>query len=135
MRYVDKTVVGLTIAFLILLALNFVLAEWMRFIGLQSLARGAVALGLLVLWRSGLVSFGHALYFGFGAYTAVMLSLTGFTDAFLLVFAVGATGIVIFGHDEIQGRVSQSGLVFGSDHRTSSQEPYTVSVDDTKINK
>ncbi|MEE1554859.1 MAG: branched-chain amino acid ABC transporter permease, partial [Alphaproteobacteria bacterium] len=75
MRYVDKTVIGLTIAFLVLLALNFVLAEWMRFIGLQSLARGAVALGLLVLWRSGLVSFGHALYFGFGAYTTVMLSL------------------------------------------------------------
>ena len=87
MRYVDKTVIGLTIPFLVLLAANFFLAEWMRFIGLQSLARGAVALGLLVLWRSGLISFGHALYFGFGAYTAVMLSLAGFSDAFILVFA------------------------------------------------
>ena len=97
MRYVDKTVIGLTIAFLVILALNFVLAEWMRFIGLQSLARGAVALGLLVLWRSGLVSFGHALYFGFGAYTAVMLSLAGFTDAFVLVFAATVmSGLLAF---------------------------------------
>ena len=97
MRYVDKTVIGLTIAFLVLLALNFVLAEWMLFIGLQSLARGAVALGLLVLWRSGLVSFGHALYFGFGAYTAVMLSLAGFTDAFVLVFAATVmSGLLAF---------------------------------------
>ncbi len=97
MRYVDKTVIGLTVAFLVLLALDFVLAEWMRFIGLQSLARGAVALGLLVLWRSGLMSFGHALFFGFGAYTAVMLSLVGVSDAFALVFAATLmTGLLAF---------------------------------------
>ena len=97
MRYVDKTVIGLTVAFLVLLALDFVLAEWMRFIGLQSLARGAVALGLLVLWRSGLMSFGHALFFGFGAYTAVMLSLVGVSDAFALVFAATlTTGLLAF---------------------------------------
>ena len=97
MRYADKTVIGLTVAFLVLLALDFVLAEWMRFIGLQSLARGAVALGLLVLWRSGLMSFGHALFFGFGAYTAVMLSLVGVSDAFVLVFAATLmTGLLAF---------------------------------------
>ena len=97
MRYVDKTVIGLTVAFLVLLALDFVLAEWMRFIGLQSLARGAVALGLLVLWRSGLMSFGHALFFGFGAYPAVMLSLVGVSDAFALVFAATLmTGLLAF---------------------------------------
>ena len=87
MRYLDKTVVGLSIAFLVLLWADFFMAEWMRFVGLQSLSRGAVALGLLVLWRTGLVSFGHALYFGFGAYAAAMLTLIGFHDAFLLVFA------------------------------------------------
>ena len=87
MRHIDKTVVGLTIAFLALLFADFFMAEWMRFIGLQSLARGTVALGLLVLWRTGLVSFGHALYFGFGAYAAAMLTLLGYHDAFFLVFA------------------------------------------------
>ncbi len=86
-QYLDKTVVGLTIAFLILLFADFFMAEWVRFIGLQSLARGAVALGLMVLWRTGLVSFGHALYFGVGAYAAAMLTLLDFHDAFFLVFA------------------------------------------------
>ena len=84
MRYLDKTVVGLSIVFVALVFADFFMAEWMRFIGLQSLARGAVALGLLVLWRTGLVSFGHALYFGFGAYAAAMLTLIGYHDAFLL---------------------------------------------------
>lgn len=81
----DKTLTALTVAFVVLLAADFLLAEWMRFIGLQTLARGAVALGLLVLWRTGLVSFGHALYFGFGAYAAALLSREGVTDAFLLI--------------------------------------------------
>jgi branched-chain amino acid transport system permease protein len=97
MRYVDKTVVGLSIAFVVLVFADFYMADWMRFIGLQSLARGAVALGLLVLWRTGLVSFGHALYFGFGAYAAAMLTLIGFHDAFFLVFAgTLAAGILAY---------------------------------------
>lgn len=84
MWYRDKTVIGVIIAAVALLALNPFLEEWMRFIGLQSLARGAVALGLLLLWRAGLVSFGHALFFGWGAYTAALLSKVGLTDAVLL---------------------------------------------------
>jgi len=86
--HLDRTLVGLTIAFVALLVADFLIADWMRFIGLQTMARGAVALGLLVLWRTGLISFGHALYFGWGAYTAALLSRTGVTtDALLLVLA------------------------------------------------
>ena len=87
MWYRDKTVIGIVIAAVLLLVLNQFLAEWMRFIGLQSLARGAVALGLLLLWRAGLVSFGHALFFGWGAYTAALLSKVGLSDAVLLTIA------------------------------------------------
>lgn len=96
-KIIDKTLVALTIAFVVLLIADFLLAEWMRFIGLQTLARGAVALGLLVLWRTGLVSFGHALYFGFGAYAAALLSRHGTTDAFVLTFgATLAAGLLAF---------------------------------------
>ena len=63
-RLFDKTFWGLTIGLVGLLVLNFFLEEWMRTIGLQSLSRGCVAIGLLILWRAGLVSFGHALFFG-----------------------------------------------------------------------
>ena len=83
----DKTFWGLTAGLVLLLALNFALEEWMRTIGLQSMARGCVAIGLLILWRAGLISFGHALFFGFGAYTVAMLQIGGVNDAFLLLAA------------------------------------------------
>ena len=51
-RLFDKTFWGLTIGFVALLVLNFLLADWMRNIGLQSLSRGTVAIGLLILWRT-----------------------------------------------------------------------------------
>ena len=74
-RLFDRTFWGLTIGLVALFALNFLLEEWMRTIGLQTLSRGLVAIGLLILWRAGLVSFGHALFFGFGAYTVAMLQI------------------------------------------------------------
>ena len=57
-------------------------------------------LGLLVLWRTGLVSFGHALYFGLGAYTVALLDIyLGISDAFLRlaasVLVSGVIGILI----------------------------------------
>ena len=84
-RYIDRTIIGLTIALVILIILDFVLADWMRFIVIQSFSRGAVALGLLVLWRTGLISFGHALYFSIGAYAAVLAQREFVNDAFFLV--------------------------------------------------
>lgn len=97
MRYIDRTVIGLVLALIALLVINEMLADWVRFIFLQSVARGAVALGLLVLWRTGLVSFGHALYFGFGAYATALLSQAGLSDAVLLsVISTLAAGLLAF---------------------------------------
>lgn len=93
----DKTLWGLTIGLIVVLLLNFFLADWMRGIGLQSLSRGMVALGLLVLWRTGLISFGHALFFGFGAYTAAMLQRAGVND-FFVVLIVGTVVAGLFAY-------------------------------------
>ncbi len=84
-RLMDRTFWGLTIGLIALIVLNFLLEDWMRNIGLQSLSRGIVAIGLLILWRTGLVSFGHALFFGFGAYTVAMLQFAGVNEIFVLV--------------------------------------------------
>ena len=93
-RHMDKTIWGLTIGLIVLLVLNLIVPEWLRAIGTLSLARGSVALGLLVLWRCGLISFGHALFFGFGAYSvALMVKYVGITDAFLTI----ACGVVVSG--------------------------------------
>ena len=96
-RLLDKTFWGLTLGLIALFALNFGLEEWMRTIGLQTMARGCVAIGLLILWRAGLISFGHALFFGFGAYTVALLQLGGVQDAFLLVIAgTAVAGLLAF---------------------------------------
>lgn len=84
-RFADRTVWGITIAAIVLLLLAFVIPNWMLFIFLQSLARGAVALGLLVLWRTGLISFGHALFFAAGAYGAVYVQRVILNDALVMV--------------------------------------------------
>lgn len=94
----DRTLWGLTVGLAILLLLNLAAPDWFRTILTLSLARGSVALGLLVLWRCGLISFGHALYFGFGAYTVgLMDKYLGLTDAFLTTAcAVAAAGLCAF---------------------------------------
>ena len=97
-RLLDKTFWGLTGGLIFLFLLNFFLEEWMRTIGLQTLARGLVAIGLLALWRTGMVSFGHALFFGFGAYTVAMLQIGGVNDIFVLLFCgTAVAGLLALG--------------------------------------
>jgi branched-chain amino acid transport system permease protein len=52
------------------LALGLVLPQWAVFILTVAFASGLVALGLALLLRAGLVSFGQALYYCLGAYSA-----------------------------------------------------------------
>lgn len=97
-RLFDHTVWGLLAGAFVLVISAFFLKDWMLFTGIQSLGMGAVALGMLVLWRTGLISFGHALFFGFSAYTVALLNeFAGVTDYFLLVFAgTLSAGILAF---------------------------------------
>lgn len=70
----DRTVLGLTIGFAAVILLGvFVLPDWLLNQFLIAFSRALAVLGLMVLWRTGLVSFGHALYFGLGAYTVALL--------------------------------------------------------------
>ncbi len=96
-RLADRTVIGLSVAAVVLAGLALAIPNWMLFIFLQSLARGAVALGLLVLWRTGLISFGHALFFAAGAYGAVFMQRMIVNDAFAMVAAgLVASGVLAF---------------------------------------
>ena len=69
----DKTIRWAVIGFAILAAAGWLLPAWILNNVMFGLARGLAVLGLLVLWRTGLVSFGHALYFGLGAYAVALL--------------------------------------------------------------
>ena len=76
----------------IALAIGAFLPDWAIFLGIVSLAKGLVVLGLMLLWRTGLVSFGQGLFYGAGAYTVgVLPQYVAITDALLLV-AIAAIG-------------------------------------------
>ncbi|MDE1931661.1 MAG: branched-chain amino acid ABC transporter permease, partial [Alphaproteobacteria bacterium] len=78
----DRTIIGLCVVAAALAVASFFIPAWMVFIGVISLAKGLVVLGLMVLWRTGLVSFGQSLYYALGAYAVGLAHLYwGLTDA------------------------------------------------------
>jgi len=86
-----RTTLGLAIALVALAAAAPLLPRWAMFLVIISLAKGLAALGLLLLMRTGLVSFGQGLYFATGAYAAgVAANSLHVGDAALMVLGGGA---------------------------------------------
>jgi branched-chain amino acid transport system permease protein len=91
----DLTLTLLAVALFGLLALGAVLPLWMVFLLTVAFAKALVVIGLVVMMRAGLVSFGQGLYYGLGAYTAgLMTNFLGVTDAVALVVLGGAASAV-----------------------------------------
>lgn len=75
---------------LALLAGGLLLPNWLLFTLTRAIASGLVALGIVTLMRSGLVSFGQGLVYCLGAYASGLLaSRAGVSDIFVLL-AIGA---------------------------------------------
>jgi ABC-type branched-subunit amino acid transport system permease subunit len=82
----DRTILLLCAIFVAAVAAGFVIPDWAIFLTTVAVAKALVVLGLMILWRTGLVSFGQALYFGAGGYAAGLAGLWfGLSDAILLV--------------------------------------------------
>ena len=92
----DRTpllIVGVLIA---LLAAGPLVPQWGMFIVTIAFAKGLVALGLMLLLRAGLISFGQALYYCLGAYAAGALGrFLGVSDIFLQMLAGAVTAGVV----------------------------------------
>jgi len=87
----DRTVVLLLASFSILAVTGPWLPQWAMFIMTIAVARGLVVLGLLLLLRAGLVSFGQALFYCLGAYSAGALGrFFGISDIFVEMLVGGA---------------------------------------------
>jgi branched-chain amino acid transport system permease protein len=94
----DGTALRLGVAFVLLVALAFVLPAWAWFLMTLAMAKGLVVLGLLILWRAGLVPFGQALFFGVGGYAVGMLGVyAGVTDVVLLTVVATLLSAVVAG--------------------------------------
>jgi len=82
----DRTVTALTMIMAAVLILTALLPNWVRDLATVSLCYGVVVLGMLLLVRTGLVSFGHGLYYCLGAYAAGALEpLFGITEMAIMI--------------------------------------------------
>jgi ABC-type branched-subunit amino acid transport system permease subunit len=92
----DRTVAILGYALLILLLAGPFVPRWAMFLTNIALCYGIVVLGMMLLMRTGLVSFGHGLYFCLGAYAAGTLEMFfGMSDmAVMLLTAMALSGVV-----------------------------------------
>ena len=85
----DRTPWILGALLVILLVAGPFVPQWAIFLLTIAIAKGLVVLGLLILLRCGLVSFGQALYYCIGAYTAGMLGRLFEVDGVLTLMLSG----------------------------------------------
>jgi len=92
----DNTTRILVGIMVLLLLTGPLLPRWAMFLINVSLCYGTVVLGMMLLMRTGVVSFGHGLYYCLGAYAAGTLDvLFGISEiTVMLAAAVAATGLV-----------------------------------------
>ena len=92
----DRTLLLTVITAGIAGAAGLILPNWALFLVTVAIGKALVVLGLLLLWRAGLVSFGQALFFAGGAYAAGLLARsTGITDAFVLLATGAVSGALL----------------------------------------
>jgi branched-chain amino acid transport system permease protein len=92
MRTVFSGLAGIAI----LLGAGLLAPKWLLFLCTMSAANGIVALGIVLLMRGGVVSFGQGLVFAAGGYAAALLSnRLGVSDALLLAAAGGAASALL----------------------------------------
>lgn len=91
-----RTVAMGLLLMLALLAAGAVLPNWLSFVLTIALAQGLVALGIVLLMRCGVVSFGQGLVFAAGGYAAALASgRLGISDGLLLALLGGTSAAAI----------------------------------------
>lgn len=83
-----KSTILLSSGTVLLLAVGTIMPGWLTFMLTLALAKGLVVLGLLLLMRAGLVSFGQGLYYCLGAYSVAIAGEYLQTQNALLLMAL-----------------------------------------------
>src|SRR5215207_6352841 len=86
------------LAFIAVAAVAPALPPWLVSLATIAFANALVVLGLIVLWRTGLVPFGQALFYAIGAYAVALLGkYTPIRDVFVVILAGAvAAGLVAY---------------------------------------
>jgi ABC-type branched-subunit amino acid transport system permease subunit len=93
----DRTVAAVCMAFVVFVAGGFFLPSWAVSLLIVSLARGLVALGLMVQFRSGFVSFGQALFFAVGAYAIGLVAIKFKLTDMIVLPLIGVAAATLLG--------------------------------------
>jgi ABC-type branched-subunit amino acid transport system permease subunit len=90
-RRIDWTIVAmLAIALIVTLSASFI-PNWIRFLGQLAASTALASVGVMILLRAGLLSFGQSLFYFIGGYIVALLGkYGGVTDAFAVVVAAAA---------------------------------------------
>ncbi|GAB5601661.1 hypothetical protein FJNA_01850 [Thermus sp. FJN-A] len=76
-------------------ALLPLLFPWLGFVLTLALAKGLAALGIALLLRAGLVSFGHGLFYGAGAYAVAFATRGGLGEGLVLLLVALGIGLAL----------------------------------------
>ena len=80
-----RTILG-ALAFVAMAAIAPLLPPWLVSLATIAFANALVVLGLIILWRTGLVPFGQALFYAIGAYAVALIGrYTPIRDVFVVV--------------------------------------------------
>jgi ABC-type branched-subunit amino acid transport system permease subunit len=83
-------------AFVAAAAVAPVMPAWLVSLATIAFANALVVLGLIILWRTGLVPFGQALFYAIGAYAVALLGrYTPVRDVFIVVLAGGVCAAIV----------------------------------------
>lgn len=91
-----KTPLLLILAGLAVFAVGLLIPQWLSYIVTVALGKGLVVVGLVMLMRAGLVSFGQGLYYCIGAYVAGLVTqFGGVTDIFLILLSSVGVSVAV----------------------------------------
>jgi ABC-type branched-subunit amino acid transport system permease subunit len=84
------------LAFVAAAAIAPAIPAWLVSLATIAFANALVVLGLIILWRTGLVPFGQALFYAIGAYAVALIGrYTPMRDVFVVVLAGGFCAAVV----------------------------------------
>ncbi len=93
---IARTILAGLAVMALLLAAGLVMPGWLLFLSTMAISNGVVSLGLVVMMRAGLVSFGQGFAFALGGYAAALIANQwGVTDALLLLLGGGLAAVTV----------------------------------------
>jgi branched-chain amino acid transport system permease protein len=95
MTMLPRSILIGTAGFVVVAAAAPALPSWLVSLTTLAFANGLVVVGLIILWRAGLIPFGQALYYATGAYAVALIArYAGVHDVFVLIAAAAALSAI-----------------------------------------